>query len=128
MQRLSRKGVELKRVRSARCSIKKDASYYRYGSRGITVCDRWLNSFENFYKDLGPRPSDLHSIDRIDNDGNYEPNNCQWATEEEQIINKSTSKIKGLEEANQIREMYKTGEFTHKELAEFFECSRQHRQ
>jgi hypothetical protein len=56
-------------------------------SRGITVCDRWLDSFANFYADMGPKPSPQHSIDRINNSGNYEPSNCRWATPTEQAAN-----------------------------------------
>lgn len=60
---------------------------YWYGS-GIRVCDRWQNSFQDFYADMGQRPSQWHSIDRINNAGNYEPKNCRWATSEEQNQNR----------------------------------------
>ena len=70
-----------------RCYDEKSINYEIYGGRGITVCDRWLNSIENFCEDMGPRPSLDHSIDRINNDGNYEPGNCHWATREDQGLN-----------------------------------------
>jgi len=70
-----------------RCSPKhKDAS--RYADRGITVCDRWRASFVDFLADMGAAPSRGHSVERINNDGNYEPNNCRWATAKEQGRNR----------------------------------------
>jgi len=62
-----------------RCVNPKRPDYRNYGGRGITVCERW-NSFENFLADMGRKPSPAHSLDRINNEGNYEPSNCQWAT------------------------------------------------
>lgn len=66
----------------------------RYAGRGIKVCKRWLYSFENFIADMGPRPSPKHSIERMDNNGNYTPGNCKWATSVEQMNNTCRSKRK----------------------------------
>lgn len=71
-----------------RCYSKNFKYYHNYGGRGITVCSRWLHNFEHFIQDMGPKPSSEHSIDRINNDGNYEPSNCRWATWKEQNNNK----------------------------------------
>jgi hypothetical protein len=70
-----------------RCYKEKDIGYEHYGGRGIVVCDRWLESFENFLEDMGTKPKG-YSIDRIDVNGNYEPYNCKWSTASEQNVNK----------------------------------------
>lgn len=75
-----------------RCLDIKQKHYKDYGGRGIKVCDRWLESFENFLEDMGKRPSNKFSIERINNNGNYEPSNCKWATQEEQKLNKRLRK------------------------------------
>lgn len=82
--------MHMKRRCSGLSNSPGDASYTK---RGITVCERWRDSFQNFYDDMGERPSNKHSIDRINNDGNYEPSNCRWATMEEQQNNRSNNTI-----------------------------------
>lgn len=71
-----------------RCCDPGNCGYSRYGARGIKICDKWINDFPAFFADMGPRPSKKHSIDRIDNEGHYEPGNCRWATSAEQGRNK----------------------------------------
>jgi hypothetical protein len=72
-----------------RCYNKNEPAYPRYGGKGVKVCDRWLNSFPAFLEDMGPRPGDDYSLDRIDSNGDYEPSNCRWADSRMQNQNKS---------------------------------------
>lgn len=83
----------------ARCCRPTAKDYNRYGARGIEVCPEWLD-YTVFLRDMGPRPSPLHSVERLDNDGPYSPDNCIWATASMQQKNKSTTK------------RYSNGEFT----------------
>ena len=71
-----------------RCSNKKSARFKQYGGRGVTVCDRWQEDFLAFLSDMGLAPGPEYSMDRIDNDGNYEPGNCRWADASTQAANK----------------------------------------
>lgn len=81
------------RAMISRCTLKSHPAYQRYGARGISVCDRWRDSFVAFYADMGDRPSSEHSIDRINNDGNYEPGNCRWATKVQQQRNMRSNRV-----------------------------------
>lgn len=76
-----------------RCSDPTSQRWHRYGGRGIRVCERWLNSFENFYADMGPRPGPEYQIDRKDNDGHYEPSNCHWVTRVANANNREASRL-----------------------------------
>jgi len=90
----------------SRCCHRGNKSYCKYGGRGITVCERWLRNrrnggktsegFKNFIEDMGPKPSLNYSLDRKNNDGNYSPENCRWATKTEQQLNRNPYENKKL--------------------------------
>ena len=127
-----------------RCYRKTHSSYKKYGNRGITVCQRWLPDqnrkyqavgFINFLTDMKDKPSNEYSLDRINNDGNYEPSNCKWSTRSEQQKNKrkfkqpnntgSKNKASKLTE-NQVAEIkyfLKNSELTQQQLANKYNVS-----
>ncbi len=76
-----------------RCLNKNNRAYVYYGGRGIRICEKWSNSFVQFLSDVGNRPSEKHSLGRINNDGNYEPGNVRWETEEQQRNNTSSNRF-----------------------------------
>ena len=80
-----------------RCSNQKHKDYKNYGGRGLRVCDKWVNSFESFIKDMGMRPPGRYTIERIDNNKGYSPGNCKWATFKEQLNNTRRNKLISLE-------------------------------
>jgi len=107
-----------------RCFYECVNSYNIYGGRGITVCDEWKNNFLIF-KDWAYKNGykDNLVIDRIDNDKNYEPDNCQWLTNIENVRKSKAAKL-NIEKVKQIRQLYKTGNFTHKKLSDLFGTTR----
>lgn len=115
-----------------RCSVEEDLRYKDYGARGISVCERWRDSFPAFLEDMGPRPSPKHSLDRIDNDGNYEPGNCRWALWHEQMANRRARRNPDPETCNYKRKidrqeaeaMFRQGK-TGAEIAKHFGVSQQ---
>jgi hypothetical protein len=103
-----------------RCNYPNHLAYKHYGGRGISVCERW-DWFPNFVEDMGERPEGM-TLDRIDNDGNYEPDNCHWATDPEQSRNRRNTKIR-LDQIPQIVERRNKGE-TFLSIAKDFDCAR----
>jgi len=77
-----------------RCTLRSHRSWDNYGGRGVMVCDEWLSSFESFFEHVGSRPSPSHTLDRIDNDGDYEPGNVRWSTASEQRKNQRSRPLK----------------------------------
>jgi len=116
-----------------RCYYPRDISYKYYGARGIKVCERW-NDFSNFLTDMGYRPTPKHRIERINNDGDYEPANCRWATPKEQAHNRrsgvhlisgersTTAKLTN-EQAAYIRRLHLKGGYTNSLLGKMFGVS-----
>lgn len=109
------------RAMKKRCLLPKHPFYKDYGGRGIRVCDRWLTSFDHFYADLGPRPKG-YWLERLDNDGDYSPENCAWVLAKENTRNRRSAKLV-KEQAEEIRTRYLAGE-PGKDLAVEFGISR----
>lgn len=89
-----------------RCHNPNNPSYFRYGGRGISICERWEESFQNFWDDMGPRPEGRFSIERKDNNGNYEKDNCRWAPMFEQASNtRKNKRIDGVIQSHVARNL-----------------------
>lgn len=81
-----------------RCTNSHNQRWENYGKRGIKVCNEWFNSYPHFLKDMGKRPGKEYSLDRMDNDGNYEPSNCRWATAKQQANNRQNNLNRGTKQ------------------------------
>ena len=106
-----------------RCYNKTYKGYKHYGKRGVVVCDRWLNSFKNFFEDMGKKPFLKAQIDRINNNLGYYKENCRWATANENNHNKSNNKL-NMQKAEDIRKLYKTGNISHKRIGQQYGVSK----
>ena len=101
-----------------RCENRRCHNYSNYGGRGISVCERWRNSFANFLADVGPKPSPELSLDRINNNGNYEPGNVRWATASQQRLNTRRRSLTDEEVAKAIK--LRQQDKTYKAIGELF--------
>ncbi len=104
-----------------RCNNDKDPSYKNYGARGIMVCKRW-EDFDLFMADTGPHPGPGWTIDRIDNDGDYTPDNVRWATQETQVRNRRVTRLT-FNKAIEIRKLYASGEWFYRDIAIKYDIS-----
>jgi len=104
-----------------RCYNKKNKGYDNYGGRGIVMCNRWKDSFNNFLEDMGLKPNQDMEIDRANNDGNYDPNNCKWVTREKNMRNRRSTLLT-MAKARAIRERLTRGE-RNSDLAIEYGCS-----
>ena len=107
-----------------RCYNPNCRAFKNYGGRGIIVCDRWHESV-NFLEDMGPRPSSKHSLERKENNGNYEPDNCEWMLHKYQPRNRRTNKL-SMANVREARRLWEHTGLTLGELARKFEVSRSH--
>lgn len=106
-----------------RCTNKNNHNYKYYGQRGVVVCKRWIDSFVNFYKDMGEKPFPKAQIDRINNNGNYEPSNCRWVNCAKNNRNRSITKLSSAD-VQEIRELQ--NDYSVKYLASKYNISKSH--
>jgi hypothetical protein len=105
-----------------RCEDSNLESYKHYGGRGIKMCDRWREDFRNFYEDMGDKPSRDHTLGRINNDGDYDPVNCEWQTKTEQNRNRRTVKCsKAI--AKEMRWLWENTSLSQSQIAKKFGVS-----
>lgn len=105
-----------------RCYNPKSTSYFRYGEKGITICNRWLDSFENFLADMGERPEGT-TIDRIDGSKGYCKENCRWATKIDQSRNRKSNKL-NIEKVIKIKQLLELDMYTNNQIAKMFGVNR----